>query len=211
MDLAGQQPHQRDLAGDERPVPVVEVVEQRVEPLGRVLRPVEAEGQHERQVGFLPAPLARRAGRQAAQQRRRLVRASGHHHDLRQRHGRGGRVATLAGHGAAGEGLRQRRVHQGVAPGRGQQLSGRHVQPRVDAPADDAVARLDRERAGGYGLHQVPQEPAPADGAQCVEQDVGQQRMAEPGVGAARVVDHQQSARLEVLEALPAGDLAQQV
>jgi hypothetical protein len=58
VDLARQQPHQRDLAGDESPVPVVEVVEQRFQALGRVLRSVEAEGQHEGEVGFLPAPLA---------------------------------------------------------------------------------------------------------------------------------------------------------
>ena len=76
MDLARQQPHQRDLASHVAPLVVVDVVEQQLQPLGPVPRPVEPEGEDERQVDLPAAPLAGRAGRQAAEQGRGVVGAA---------------------------------------------------------------------------------------------------------------------------------------
>ena len=93
--------------------------------------------------------------------------------------------SPCGGQGAAGERLGERHVDEDVAPSRGQQLAGRHVQSRVDAPADDAVADVDGQRAGGHRGDEVAQQPPAPDRSERVEQDVGEQRVAESGVGAA--------------------------
>ena len=60
-------------------------------------------------------------------------------------------------------------------------------------------------------VDEIAQQPAPPDRSQRIEQDVGEQRVAEPGVRPRRPVEDEEPAFLEALERLYADDLQQEV